>query len=110
MDDRTGGSGCLDEGARGSASGMLARMAVTKAGNLGRSWSAVERPSPLSESSGMGHIVILVSTLKSTPARPLVLQLYCSLGSGAGSTVIVLRVETAFGALHSMLTCSTQDG
>ncbi len=52
VDDRAGSSGCLDEGARGSASGMLARMAVAKAGNFGRSWSAVERPSPLSESSG----------------------------------------------------------
>ena len=53
MDDRNGGGSGADDGARGSASGMLARMAVARLGNgLGRSWSAMERPSPLSESSG----------------------------------------------------------
>jgi len=52
-DDKTGSSCNLDEGMRGSASGMLARMAVSKSGpSFGRSWSAVERPSPLSDSSG----------------------------------------------------------
>ena len=54
MDLERSASSCgPEEGARGLASGMLARMAVAKTGNsFGRSYSAVERPSPLSESSG----------------------------------------------------------
>lgn len=70
---------------------MLARMAVTKAGNLGRSWSAVERPSPLSESSGAGHIVILNPTLDLLLQALMVLQLYCRPDTGAASKFITLR-------------------
>ena len=52
-DDRNGSSSGAENGAQGFASGVLARMAVARLGNgLGRSWSAVEKPSPLSESSG----------------------------------------------------------
>ena len=51
--EKSASSGGPEEGARGFASGMLARMAVAKTGNsFGRSYSAAERPSPLSESSG----------------------------------------------------------
>lgn len=95
MDDRTGSSGCLDEGARGSASGMLARMAVAKAGNFGRSWSAVERPSPLSESSGRilwhSYFVLLLSP---SITALVMLQWQCSPKSGIRLTKMLIEAGT----------------
>ena len=56
---------------------MLARMAVAKAGNFGRSWSVMERPSPLSESSGtILDSASALDALESSRACHLVLKMH----------------------------------